>query len=800
MAVAICWASYTMGKASVAFTIIAAFPRIVMKAFAPLMVLIVLITGCSSESETVAPATVAEQQPKPAVSNPTEPAKTEQESRQISSEQSHRLMLRVLEQLKAKVPDHKYLGDAMAQKLRRVTTVFPDGLDDIDRTALLIELGLAELRLGNELEAIESLDRAAEFLRGAEGEEELIQDANLQLSLEMGIAYMRLAETQNCCQRNTPESCILPIRGEGIHTRQEPARKAIEHFRNALRIIDSDSRLHLRARWLMNIAYMTIGEYPEQVPEEYLISVSSQQSDVTIPQFINISSELGINTFSLSGGAVGDDFDGDDLLDLMVSTWDWGGQLRFFHNNGDGTFEDRTAESGLEGIIGGLNLVQADYNNDGHVDVYLLRGAWQATKGLHPNSLLRNNGNGTFTDVTFSSGLGNVQYPTQTASWADYNNDGHIDLYVGNEHGSGQRGPCQLFENQGNGTFKDVARKAGVTNNRFTKAVIWGDYDNDRWPDLYVSNLYEANRMYRNLGDGTFKDVTDDVNCPGPQISFPSWFFDVDNDGALDLLVTAYLIRVEDLATAYLDPANIPDVTLPHLYKGDGKGGFKQVGSQWNLVTPSAPMGANFGDLNGDGFLDFYLGTGDPEYYSLMPNVMYLNRNGEAFDDVTMSGGFGHLQKGHAVVYADFDNDGDQDVFEQLGGAYPGDKFFDAFFENPGFDHHWITIHLVGKTSNRSAIGARIRVDITEDGKPRTVYKHVNSGGTFGANPLRQNIGLRNAEQIDRVEIFWPTTGETQVFEDVPLDKTIRIEEDGDSFAVIDLPIFDFSPEEEAAQ
>ena len=156
-------------------------------------------------------------------------------------------------------------------------------------------------------------------------------------------------------------------------------------------------------------------------------------------------------------------------------------------------------------------------------------------------------------------------------------------------------------------------------------------------------------------------------------------------------------------------------------------------------------MAGNFGDLDNDGYLDFYLGTGYPDYEALMPNVMYRNRRGTGFADVTSAGGFGHLQKGHGIAFADLDNDGDQDVFEQMGGFLPGDKYFNVAFENPGFGNHWIGVELVGVRSNRSAIGARIRAEVVENGRRRSIYKHVNSGGSFGANPLRQTIGLGEA-------------------------------------------------------
>src|SRR5213078_2177826 len=170
------------------------------------------------------------------------------------------------------------------------------------------------------------------------------------------------------------------------------------------------------------------------------------------------------------------------------------------------------------------------------------------------------------------------------------------------------------------------------------------------------------------------------------------------------------------------------------LYQGDGKGGFREVAAASNLKRPAMSMGANFGDLDNDGYLDFYLGTGYPEYEALMPNVMYRNREGRGFADVTFAGGFGHLQKGHGIAFADFDNDGDQDVFSQMGGAFRGDGAWFALYRNPGFGNSMLTVKLVGVKSNRAAIGAKIRLEIN-DGKPRSIYRHVCSGGSFGANP-----------------------------------------------------------------
>jgi hypothetical protein len=286
------------------------------------------------------------------------------------------------------------------------------------------------------------------------------------------------------------------------------------------------------------------------------------------------------------------------------------------------------------------------------------------------------------------------------------------------------------------------------------------------------------NRLYRNNRDGTFTDVAPKLGVTKPLRSFPVWFWDFNNDGVLDLYVASYHPDVRHVAADYLG--------LPHdgepacLYQGDGNGGFREVAAALKLTRVAQTMGSNFGDLDNDGFPDFYLGTGYPAYEALMPNLLFHNQGATRFSNVTAAVNVGHLQKGHGVSFADLDNDGDQDLFIKLGGSFPGDGYGNALFENPGFGNHWLTIKLVGKQSNRSGIGARIRAEIDEAGKRRSIYKWVSSGGSFGANPLRQEIGLGKAATIAVLEIFWPTTSSTQRFVDVPANQFIEITE-GDS-------------------
>ena len=278
----------------------------------------------------------------------------------------------------------------------------------------------------------------------------------------------------------------------------------------------------------------------------------------------------------------------------------------------------------------------------------------------------------------------------------------------------------------------------------------------------------------------------------GPDASFPAWFWDFDNDGNLDLFVSGSDFSNGGLASYVGSKLDLPgNHVLPRLYRGDGKGGFSNVAKAQNLDEVSLPMGANFGDLDNDGFLDFYLGTGYPDYDALMPSVMYRNLGGHGFSDITFAGGFGHLQKGHGVAFADLDNDGDQDVYEQMGGFFRGDKAFNSLFENPGFGNHWITVKLVGTKSNRSAIGARIHIQIVEDGQLRSIYRHVNSGGSFGANPLRQSIGLGKASKIEQLVIDWPTTGKRQTFRDLALDQFVEITEGLEAYRQLPLKKLD---------
>jgi hypothetical protein len=714
------------------------------------------------------------------------PAQAPLEVATDAERESHTRMLRELAEVAARTDaENDYLGSGPAAEARgRLSAALEQGGSAETRFRLLVEVAEHELRMGHEKVAIERY-LAARALLG-ELPDTVPDLERAEAVFQLGVAWMRYGETQNCALRHNADSCILPIRGEGVHVDREGSQQAMRYFREVLSKVPRTQPLFIKTAWMLNLAAMTLGQYPDGVEPHLRIALESFGSDEAFPHFVNVGPRLGIATFNLAGGTVLDDLDGDGDLDLFTSTSDTRGQPRLLLNGGAGEqdgsarFVDVTEQSGLLGLYGGLNVAHADYDNDGDLDLYVLRGAWLGTVGRHPNSLLRNEGGGRFVDVTFSAGLGESHFPTQTAGWADYDNDGDVDLFVGNEWADepGFDARCQLFRNNGDGSFTDVAGAAGVAARVFAKGVSWGDYNGDRYSDLYVSVLGGPNLLYRNKGDGTFEEVAGTAGVQQPKQSFPAWFWDYDNDGHLDLYVSSYKGDRDGVAFVAASYLGLPGPwELAKLYRGDGRGGFVDVAPQLGLTRLHLPMGSNYGDIDGDGWLDFYLGTGYPDYEALMPNVLYRSQEARRFADVTVPAGLGNLQKGHAVAFGDFDADGDIDVFEQMGGAFPGDRFGDALYENPGFGHRWLMLHLVGVTSNRAAIGARIRAVVEQDGVARDIFRHVTSGGSFGGNPLRQTLGLGRADRLVAVEIYWPTSDTTQRFEGLEMDQSYRITE-----------------------
>jgi len=559
----------------------------------------------------------------------------------------------------------------------------------------------------------------------------------------------------------------LPIAPAAVHVKPDGSRQAIKHFTEYLGRLPDD----LEVRWLLNLAHMTLGEYPHGVDPAYLVPLDRWlKSEFDIGRFRDVGDRARVNRHNQAGGASMEDFDGDGLLDLAVTAFDPTERMAFYHNKGDGAFEERTESAGVANQLGGLYCVQADYNNDGRMDLFVPRGAW-LPHAIRP-TLLRNDG-GTFSDVTEMTNL-MFSVNSNSACWADYDNDGLVDLFVCCEQQDNR-----LYHNLGDAGFEEVAVKARLKlpGQPFSKGAAWIDYDNDRYPDLFFNTLNGPSHLFHNNRDGTFTEVTQEMGIDGPREGFSCWAWDYDNDGWLDVFATCYDRSLKDVVKGLMGE---PHARYSNrLFRNRNGKGFEDATKDAGLDMVFATMGSNFADFDNDGFLDFYLATGEPSLATLIPNRMFRNVDGSKFEDVTVSTGTGHLQKGHGVSFADHDFDGDLDLFVQTGGQTPADKAHNVLFENGVKGRHWANVKLEGRKSNRSAIGATVKATISAaDGTSRTIHRVVGQNSSFGGNSLALHLGLDQADKIAELVVRWPNAGRTEErFENVAADRFLRIVE-----------------------
>lgn len=645
--------------------------------------------------------------------------------------------------------------------------------DPNTRLLLYYQYAVECLNSGNPDEAIGVLAQVMQAMNitGA-----TMTEQNKFLFDQLAISYMRKGEQENCAANHNAESCLMPIKGGGIHQLPVGSQQAIEVYKAILSKFPDD----LQSRYLLNVAYMTLGRYPADVPKEWLIGQNAFNKAKTNIVLKDIGKEMDVDMNGMSGGCVVEDLDNDGLLDIMASSSGVHDQLRYMHQLRDKTFKRETASSGLVGLTGGLNLIHADYNNDGYADILVLRGGWWGKAGRFPFSLIKNNGNNTFQDVTIETGLYSA-FPTQTATWADFNNDGWVDVFVGHENY-----PSRLFMNN-KGKFVDVAPKYGLNVSLYVKAAVSGDINNDGYPDLYISVIGGPNKLWLNKpgatpGERKFEDITKTAGVEDPLFSFPAWFFDFDNDGYNDIFVSGYGTTTAKAAEEEAkEMLGLPvEVALPRLYHNNGNNTFTDVSREYDVNHVGFTMGCNFGDLDNDGWLDYYLTTGNPLFQSIVPNKLYHNLGGKKFEDITYATNTGHIQKGHGVAFADIDNDGDQDIYHVVGGAYEGDTFRNVLYDNSSVTgNHWIKIKLIGVTANRSAIGARVRIKVKmPDGTYQNFYHTVSTGASFGSKPLMIEAGLGKAVAIEEIEVKWPNAKQTKdIITSVVMDTKITIEE-----------------------
>ena len=437
--------------------------------------------------------------------------------------------------------------------------------------------------------------------------------------------------------------------------------------------------------------------------------------------FTDITGKAGVGNIGNGKGVAWADIDRDGFQDLFVSNK--GGLSILYRNNGDGTFTDITRKAGLAEVATGYSMGScfADYDNDGYPDLYVVKGGREE---IEPNRLMRNNGDGTFTDVTDKAGVGAKMF-TYAAAWADYDRDGFLDLYLAN-YGVGKKNI--LYRNNGNGTFTDMTDKAGVGDRSWSWSAVWCDVNNDGRPDLYVVNgqypTGQPNKLYINNGDGTFRDQSRESGADDPNWGLGAAFADYDNDGNFDLYVSNY-------------------VGPNRLLHNDGKGKFTDVSTPAGLAYEGWGKGPSWGDVDNDGDPDLYEGD------CKLANQLYINDGKGKFanqaDKFPAVKNEGVRTKGTA--FCDIDNDGDIDLFVvSWGGA-------NKLYRNEQNDRNFIGVKLVGTVSNRDAVGARVKV--SQNGKQVGLREVFSMSGFCSQPPLTQHFGLPAPGKY-KVDVTWP--------------------------------------------
>lgn len=440
-----------------------------------------------------------------------------------------------------------------------------------------------------------------------------------------------------------------------------------------------------------------------------------------------------------------------------------------YHNNGNGTFTDVTRQAGVPGRGFAMGVTVGDYDNDGFEDLYITN--------YNSAVLYHNKGNGAFEDVTEKAGVNNSRWGVGTA-FLDYDRDGFLDLFVGNYlkfdpairlHYSADNfpGPLDyegdtdtLYHNEGNGTFTDVTRRAGIFNPAGrAMGVTVGDYDKDGWPDIYVANDTMESYLYRNQGDGTFKNLAAELTVAFGQngeatSAMGPVFADYDNDGWPDLFVSD--MKYHRLFRNFGTENIFFDTTV--------ESGVARISGQY------VGWGDGIFDYDNDGWKDIFLVNGGLHHLIPMEHSLLSNNGDGTFTDVSVSSGdfFRRTSVGRGACFADYDNDGYTDAFiVNLGGE-------GILLRNTTrTSHHWLTVKTVGMQSNRNAYGARLEAVA---GELVQTVEIVSQSGYLSQNDPRAHFGLADHTQVDRLTIHWPS-GIVQTLTDIPADQVITITE-----------------------
>src|ERR1700689_5395388 len=512
--------------------------------------------------------------------------------------------------------------------------------------------------------------------------------------------------------------------------------------------------------------------------------VEVQFTDITVQAGIHFTHNAGRSgrkylPETLGAGCAFFDADGDGWPDiLLINGKDFAPHGRrsvaaLYHNNHNGTFTDVTAGSGLDVEMYGMGVAIADYDNDGREDVYIT-----ALDGDH---LFHNEGNGKFRDVTQSSGIQNANFGA-SAAWLDYDRDGKVDLFVANYVQWTQKGDLfcsldgatksyctpesykgtrsRLFHNLGNGRFEDVTEKAGLGDpTSKSLGVTVFDYNSDGWPDLFVANDTQPNKLYRNLGNGTFKEEGMTAGVA------------YGEDGVARGAMGADAADYDRSGRPHLLVGNFSNQMLG-LYHNEGNGLFVDEAPRSSVGRDSLlslTFGVCFFDYDLDGYPDILTANGhieeeigrvQPKIKYQEPPLLFRNLGSKHFENVSNAVGADFTQPlvGRGAIYGDFDHDGDLDVLltSNNGPAY--------LYRNDGGNRNkWISIRTVGTKSNRDGIGASVAIT-SASGKQWNV---VRSGSSYASqSDLALVFGLRQDPIVNSIEVTWPS-GTTQKFANV---------------------------------
>ena len=480
------------------------------------------------------------------------------------------------------------------------------------------------------------------------------------------------------------------------------------------------------------------------------------------PNFVRITNSVLTAELVTGSGAAWADYDGDGLLDLAQANFD--GPNLLFHNNGDGTFMKVTTNGVAIAGPESYGVSWGDFDNDGRPDLFFGNGYVSGRPNLlFHNQTLTSEG---FVRVMEGPGATNLTLSSVGCSWADYDRDGFLDLFVAN---SGK--PSELWHNKGDGSFERVLAGAIVTNIADSIAAAWADYDNDGWPDLFVANGLGAgsnqkNFLYHNNRDGTFTQIkTGAIVNDLDQFIGAAWG-DYDNDGFLDLFTTGGGLGHHN-----------------YLYHNNGDGTFTSITTGPIVNDRGTFIAAAWADYDNDGWLDLFVGNRTLG----QGNFLYHNNGGGTFTKVITGPIVEDRDLNGACAWGDYDNDGFSDLFVSGQDYRAPNSGQSRLYHNEGTTNNWLKIIPHATRSNASAVGAKVRVTAIINGKTVTQLREINTGDGLAGNSQEALFGLGDTNAAASVSIEWPA-GTVQVMTNVPAQQFLTVIEPAALKALAILP------------